>query len=78
MIDWPTKFLSMVLNFTKDPGSKTLRPLMAGILAFMDTQVPIMAACHVPAVVPKAAAYVRSSRRRAEAYSEPCLTHRFC
>jgi hypothetical protein len=144
-IDWQTKFLSMVLNFTKDPSSKSLRPLIelygrdrdrmkveveilerqlkhrlatfaqpddatvrkvimkneqrilavhlhvrsgyggaalarffkvarstaygwlewfeslpegvqAGILAFMDTQVPIMAACQVPAVVPKAAA----------------------
>ena len=142
-IDWQTKFLSMVLNFTKDPGSKNLRPLIElygrdrermkaeveilerqlkhrlthfakpddatvrkvviknekrvlaihlhvrsgyggaalarcfkvprstaygwldwfkslpeglrdGILAFMDTQVPIMAACQVPAVVPKA------------------------
>ena len=30
--------------------------VQAGILAFMDTQVPIMAACQVPAVVPKAAA----------------------
>ena len=29
--------------------------LQAGILAFMDTQVPIMAACQVPAVVPDAA-----------------------
>ncbi len=28
MIDWQTKFLSMVLNFTKDPGRKTLRPLI--------------------------------------------------
>jgi hypothetical protein len=28
--------------------------LQAGILAFMATQVPIMAACQVPAVVPKA------------------------
>jgi hypothetical protein len=28
--------------------------LQAGILAFMDTQAPIMAACQVPAVVPKA------------------------
>ena len=28
--------------------------LQASILAFMDTQVPIMAACQVPAVVPKA------------------------
>jgi hypothetical protein len=144
MIDWQTKFLSMVLNFTKDPSRKTLRPLIelygrdrdrmraemeilerqlehrlakfaqpddaavrkvilknerrilavylhtragyggaalarffkvprttaygwlewfkmlpeglqAGILAFMDTQVPIMAACQVPAVVPDAA-----------------------
>jgi len=143
MIDWQTKFLSMVLNFTKDPSRKTLRPLIelygrdrdrmkveveilerqlqyrlahfakpddatvrkaitkneqrvlavylhirsgyrgidvarffkvprstaygwlewfeslpeglqAGILAFMDTQVPVMAACRVPAVVPKA------------------------
>ena len=143
-IDWQSKFLSMVLNFTKDPSSKTLRPLIelygrdrdrmkveveilerqlkhrlahfakpddatvrkvimknekrvlaihlhvrsgyggatlarffkvarstaygwlewfeslpegvqAGILEFMDTQVPIMAACQVPAVVPKAA-----------------------
>jgi hypothetical protein len=27
MIDWQTKFLSMVLNFTKDPSRKTLRPL---------------------------------------------------
>ncbi len=142
-IDWQTKFLSMVLNFNKDPSSKTLRPLIelygrdrdrmkleaeileqqlkyrlahfakpddatvrkaitkneqrvlavylhtragyggaalarffkvprstaygwldwfkmlpeglqAGILAFMDTQVPVMAACQVPAVVPKA------------------------
>ena len=25
MIDWQTKFLSMVLNFTKDPSSKSLR-----------------------------------------------------
>jgi len=144
-IDWQTKFLTLVLNFTKDPSRKTLRPLIelygrdrdrmkveveilerqlkhrlahfakpddatvrkvimkneqrvlavylhvrsgyggaalakffkvprstaygwlewfeslpegvqAGILAFMDTQVPIMAACQVPAVVPKAAA----------------------
>ena len=30
--------------------------LQAGILAFMDTQAPIMAACQMPAVVPKAAA----------------------
>ena len=52
--------------------------LREGILAFMDTQVPIMAACQVPSVVPKAAPSVRSSRRRAEAYSGPCLTHRFC
>ena len=29
--------------------------LQAGILAFMDTQAPMMAACQVPAVVPKAA-----------------------
>jgi hypothetical protein len=29
--------------------------LQAGILAFMDTQAPIMAACQVPAVVPNAA-----------------------
>jgi len=29
--------------------------VQAGILEFMDTQVPIMAACQVPAVVPKAA-----------------------
>jgi hypothetical protein len=28
MIDWQTKFLSMVLNFTKDPSSKSLRPLL--------------------------------------------------
>jgi hypothetical protein len=27
-IDWQTKFLSMVLNFTKDPRSKSLRPLI--------------------------------------------------
>jgi len=143
-IDWQTKFLSMVLNFTKNPSRKTLRPLIelygrdrdrmkveaeilerqlkhrlatfaqpddatvrkaimkneqrvlavylhvrsgyrgidvarffkvprttaygwldwfkslpeglqAGILEFMDTQAPIMAACQVPAVVPKAA-----------------------
>jgi hypothetical protein len=30
--------------------------VQAGILEFMDTKVPIMAACQVPAVVPKAAA----------------------
>ncbi|MFM8704899.1 MAG: hypothetical protein ACKOHG_13720, partial [Planctomycetia bacterium] len=28
MIDWQTKFLSMVLNYTKDPSRKTLRPLI--------------------------------------------------
>ena len=28
MIDGRTKFLSMVLNFTKDPSRKTLRPLI--------------------------------------------------
>ena len=145
MIDWQTKFLTLVLNFTKDPGTKSLRPLIelygrdrdrmkveaeilerqlkhrlahfakpddamvrkviikneqrvlavylhvrsgyrgidvarffkvpkttaygwldwfkmlpeglqAGILAFMDTQAPIMAACQVPAVMTKAAA----------------------
>jgi hypothetical protein len=28
MIDWQTKFLSMVLNFTKGPSRKTLRPLI--------------------------------------------------
>jgi len=27
-IDWQTKFLTMVLNFTKDPSSKSLRPLI--------------------------------------------------
>jgi hypothetical protein len=145
MIDWQTKFLSMVLNFTKDPSRKSLRPLVelygrdrdrmkveaeilerqlkyrlatfaqpddatvrkaitkneqrvlavylhvrsgyrgidvarffkvpkttaygwldwfkmlpeglqAGILAFMDTQAPIMAACQLPAAIPKPAA----------------------
>ena len=150
-IDWQTKFLSMVLNFTKDPSSKSLRPLIElygrdrdrmkveveilerqlkhrlahfakpddatvrkvimknekrvlaihlhvrsgyggaalarcfkvprstaygwlewfkslpeglrdGILAFMDTQVPIMAACQVLAVVPKAAAPKEASQ----------------
>ncbi len=144
-IDWQTKFLTLVLNFNKDPSSKTLRPLIElygrdrdrmkaeveilerqlkhrlthfakpdvatvrkvilknetrvlaihlhirsgyrgidlarffkvprstaygwlewfkslpeglrdGILEFMDTQVPIMAACQVPAVMPKPAA----------------------
>jgi len=144
-IDWQTKFLTLVLNFNKDPSSKSLRPLIelygrdrdrmkveveilerqlkhrlahfakpdeatvrklimknekrvltihlhvrsgyggaalakffkvprstaygwlewfeslpegvqAGILEFMDTQVPIIAACQVPAVVPKVAA----------------------
>jgi len=30
--------------------------VQAGILEFMDTQVPIMAACQVPAVMPKPAA----------------------
>ncbi len=142
MIEWQTKFLSMVLNFTKDPSRKTLRPLIelygrdrdrmkveaeilerqlkhrlatfaqpddatvrkaitkneqrvlavylhvrsgyrgidvarffkvpkttaygwldwfkmlpeglqGGILAFMDTQAPIMAACQLPAAIPK-------------------------
>ena len=151
MIDWQTKFLSMVLNFTKDPSSKSLRPLIElygrdrdrmkvevgilerqlkhrlatfaqpddatvrrvvvkneqrvlavylhvrsgyggaalarcfkvprttaygwidwfkslpeglrdGILAFMDTQVPIMAACQVPAVVPKATTAKEASK----------------
>ena len=150
-IDWQTKFLSMVLNFTKDPSRKTLRPLIelygrdrdrmkveaeilehqlkhrlahfakpddttvrkvvmkneqrvlavylhvrsgyrgidlarffkvpkttaygwidwfkslpeglqAGILAFMDAQVPIMAACQVPAVVPKATTAKEASK----------------
>ena len=150
-IDWQTKFLSMVLNFNKDPSSKSLRPLIelygrdrdrmkveveilerqlkhrlahfakpddatvrkvimknekrvlaihlhvrsgyggaalarcfkvprttaygwlewfeslpegvqAGILEFMDTQVPIMAACQVPAVVPKAAVAKEASQ----------------
>ena len=37
-------------------SGRLLRPSPTGILAFMDTQVPIMAACQVPAVVPKAAA----------------------
>lgn len=143
MIDWQSKFLTLVLNFTKDPGSKSLRPLIElygrdrdrmraeveilerqlryrlahfakpddalvrkvvlkneqrvlavylhvrsghrgvdlarffevprttaygwlewfkslpeglreGILAFMDTQAPSMAACQIPAVMPKA------------------------
>jgi hypothetical protein len=151
MIDWQTKFLTMVLNFTKDPSSKSLRPLIElygrdrdrmkveveilesqlkhrlekfaqpddamvrkvvmkneqrvlavylhgrsgyrgidlarffkvprttaygwidwfkslpeglrnGILEFMDTQVPIMAACHVPAVMPKPAAAPEASQ----------------
>jgi hypothetical protein len=150
-IDWQTKFLSMVLNFNKDPSSKTLRPLIelygrdrdrmrveveilerqlkhrlahfakpddatvrkvimknekrvlashlhvrsgyggaalarcfkvprttaygwidwfkslpagvqAGILEFMDTQVPIMAACQVPAVMPKPVAAPEGSQ----------------
>jgi hypothetical protein len=111
MINWQTKFLTMVLNFTKDPGSKTLRPLiklygrdrdrMKVEVEILERQLKhrlthfaepddatvrkvisknerrILAACQVPAVVPKAAASVRSSRRRTEAYSGPCLTHRF-
>ena len=28
MIEWQSKFLSLVLNFTKDPSSKSLRPLI--------------------------------------------------
>jgi len=28
MIDWQSKFLTLVLNFNKDPSSKTLRPLI--------------------------------------------------
>ena len=28
MIDWQSKFLSMVLNFTKEPNRKSLRPLI--------------------------------------------------
>ena len=36
--------------------------LRDGILAFMDTQVPIMAACQVPAVVPKATAPKEASQ----------------
>ena len=36
--------------------------LREGILAFMDTQVPVMAACQVPAVVPKAAALKEASQ----------------
>ncbi len=150
-IDWQTKFLTLVLNFTKNPSSKTLRPLIelygwdrdrmkveveilerqlkhrlatfarpddelvrkvvcknerrvlavylhvrsgyrgidvarffkvpkttaygwldwfkmlpeglqAGILAFMDTQAPIMAACQLPAVMPKPAAAPKTSQ----------------
>ncbi len=150
-IDWQTKFLSAVLGFVKDPGRKTLRPLIElhgrdrdrmrvqaeilaqqleirlarfakpdderirkvilknekrvlavhlhirsgyggaalarffkvprstaygwldwfkslpdglrdGIIAFMDTQVPMMAACQVPAVVPNAAAPKEASQ----------------
>jgi hypothetical protein len=113
MINWQTKFLTLVLNFTKDPGSKTLRPLIklsgrdrdrmeveveveilerqlkhrlthfaepddATVRKVMSkNERRILAACQVPAVVPKAAASVYSSRRHAEAYSGPCLTHRF-
>jgi hypothetical protein len=36
--------------------------VQAGILEFMDTQVPIMAACQVPAVVPKSAAPKETSQ----------------
>jgi hypothetical protein len=36
--------------------------VQAGILEFMDTQVPIMAACQVPAVVPKAAGAKEASQ----------------
>ena len=150
-IDWQTKFLTLVLNFNKDPSSKTLRPLIelygrdrdrmkveveilerqlkhrlatfaqpddamvrkviiknekrvlaihlhvrsgyggaalarcskvprstaygwlewfeslpevlqASILEFMDTQAPIMAACQVPAVIPKPAAAPEASQ----------------
>jgi hypothetical protein len=28
MIDWQSKFLALVLNFTREPGRKTLRPLI--------------------------------------------------
>ena len=28
MIDWQSKFLTLVLSFTKEPSSKTLRPLI--------------------------------------------------
>ena len=28
MIDWQSKFLTLILSFTKDPSSKTLRPLI--------------------------------------------------
>ena len=36
--------------------------LQAGILAFMDTQAPIMAACQVPAVMTKPAAAPKASQ----------------
>jgi len=36
--------------------------VQAGILEFMDTQVPIMAACQGPAVVPKATALKEGSK----------------
>ena len=151
MIDWQSKFLTLVLNFAKDPNCKSLRPLIelygrdrdrmraeveilerqlehrlamfakpddalvrkavmknqqrvlavyinlrsgfrgidlarffkvpkttaygwldwfkmlpeglqAGILAFMDTQAPIMAACQVPAVMTKPAAAPKASQ----------------
>ena len=28
MIDWQTKFLTLILGFTKDPSTKSLRPLI--------------------------------------------------
>ncbi len=43
MIDWQTKFLSMVLNFTKDPGRKTLRQKLAeALMAAYALQAPYL------------------------------------
>jgi hypothetical protein len=46
--------------------------LQAGILAFMDTQAPIMAACQVPAAMPKpAAARADGQSGRAASVAQP-------
>jgi hypothetical protein len=74
MIDWQTKFLSMVLNFTKDPSRKTLRPQRLGPTAIRPQHRPLTR----PHVGPPVALGIRLDMARPGDLQPPDFTQVKC